>query len=212
MLFSPVLPQADHFWLEPHIALYSANERQELVGVCHFHLHIIPFFFTLPLWALVIVPTLVSAEVSEKREAKQRALAAGVLACHCKSSQRWHAMEATGQLINTRLCSETLDYVSPSLWRRLLSLDGTYWWGETGRGGNCSLADSKTPELMQVYLARHTKSTRSQLGMIKIAICCPFRDIMLSIKHLIHWLSSTQAGSPMAQGLLTLTSAVTMLG
>lgn len=66
------------------------------------------------------------------------------------------------------------------------------------------------PELMQVYLARHrrrTKSIRSQLGMIKIAICYPFSNIMLSIKHLIHGLGSTRASSLMAHGLLTLASA-----
>lgn len=38
--------------------------------------------------------------------------------------------------------------------------------------------------LMQVCLASAVK-----WGLIKIAICCPFGDIMLSIKHLIHWLA-----------------------
>lgn len=60
---------------------------------------------------------------------------------------------------------------------------------------------------MQVCLARqcgHSKSIRSEVGIIKIAISCPFWDIMLSIKYSMHWPAD-------GSGLLTLTSAVTTL-
>lgn len=54
---------------------------------------------------------------------------------------------------------------------------------------NCSVTDNiSRATVSQVYLVRyrrHTKSIRSEMGIIKIAICCPFKDIMLSIKHLI---------------------------
>lgn len=68
-----MLPRAHHFRLERHIALYSANERQELVGVCHFHLHIIyiyifSFFLTKDLSLSVSplsLPSLMSARAQQ---------------------------------------------------------------------------------------------------------------------------------------------------
>lgn len=104
-------------------------------------------------------------------------------------------MEATGQLINTKLHHKLLViiYFSQAL-KFCLYVDRTDgMWGRQGsmEGGREEYFEELL-ELMLVYLGRHrrcSKSIRSELGLIKIAICCPFRDIMLSIKHLIHWLA-----------------------
>lgn len=63
---------------------------------------------------MVIFSTLVSAGAEETRGgARQRALTAGKLPCHCESPQRWHDTEAAGQLINTRLCLKPLNKFFP---------------------------------------------------------------------------------------------------
>lgn len=107
-------------------------------------------------------------------------------------------METAGRLINTRLCLGTLKcaFFPPAVSR----LEMVHTGGVVANAG------------VPRQQATDSKSIRSEIGIIKIAICCPFRDIMLSIKHLIRRLGSTQAGLLMARGLLTLTSAVTMLG
>lgn len=115
-----MLPRAHHFRLARRTALYSAKERQELVGVCHFHLPILFIYFTSTKERL---PALMSAE-EEGGWAEglslslclSLSLSAGTLACHCEFPQRWHDTEAAGRLINTGIRRTPLNTcVSPPL-------------------------------------------------------------------------------------------------